>query len=142
MKNPIFVAAVAAILLTGCAGRVVPEGYVPILVTTPDSKLPNIFITSSGKVVVDQEPIRAGKVGDVVTVKWALPAWSQYTFKGNGIDFSDPKPKDPNCIPAPKTTTCTFTLAAKVHKYVISVQRTTEGGVTVLEALDPTVMSD
>jgi hypothetical protein len=137
LKSP-FTAIAAALVLSACAGRVGLEGYAPVLVTTPDPKLPNIFV-SDGGLVIDQEPIRTGTVGQSFTVVWALPLTGPVVFgEKGGIEFADPKPIN-ECASSAKFVTCKLTLTKKEHKYTINASRRvgTEGRLEPLAPLDP-----
>ena len=138
MSRSTFTAMALALTLTACAGRVGLDGYAPVLVTTPDPKQPNIFVASDGGLVIDQEPIRTGKVGEPFTVVWALPLAGSIVFAQKApIDFALPKPIN-DCVATEKLVTCKLTLTQTVHKYTINASRRfgTEGQVEPLQ-LDP-----
>jgi hypothetical protein len=140
MIKSLFVASALALMLAACAGRVGPDGYIPVLVTHPDPMLPNVFIEDDGTVVIDQEPIRTGRVGQPFKVSWALPAASPYVFGPTGITFTDPKPTGfDTCVVTDKTFACTLVLTQLEHKYsILPVPRAgADGKPMTLRALDP-----
>jgi hypothetical protein len=88
--------AACLLLLAGCAQldkecrQCVLDGFDSRLIRQPLPLLPNIFINQTGKIVLDQSPIRiyASDLRDgMVKISWALPAGSDYTFPENGIQI-------------------------------------------------------
>lgn len=177
MKKWTLLFAVCGLLLTGCAhvykeacGQCALEGFDPRVVRAPNPLLPNVFVMSGKFLTVDQEPIRINRrdVGSDgrVTVSWALPAGSPYTFSTkakkdrDGIEFSAADrasvrgapadldrasvrgaPVDLKCGiqgPQEKVFQCTFTVpeGKYQYKYTVYVLR----GDELLEPLDPDVV--
>ncbi len=96
MNKSHLISAACVLLLAGCAHldkecrQCVLDGFDPRTVRQPQPLLPNIFITETEKIVLDQSPIRINKqhVRDGrVTISWALPAGSPYTFPENAIQL-------------------------------------------------------
>ena len=159
-KWPLIVAAYA-LLLAGCAHldkfdcrQCALEGFDPRAVRLPQPLFPNVFVTDSDRLVVDQEPIRIDK-RDVrngrVTVQWALAAGSPYTFPSNGIvigpgsNKDQDKPVEVRCGEPAKFTQqkvfeCSFRAVPgrSKYKYTVNVRQ----GDKRLEALDPYVETD
>jgi len=153
MKKWRVIFAVCTVFLGGCAhfygeARLGLEGFNPRVVRQPQPLFPNVFITNSGHIVVDQEPIRIGKreVGrdGRVTISWALAAGSPYTFPSNGIVIgSGPAggaPPDLKCSvqgSLAKVFECSYRApeGRYRYKYTVYVRRGNE----LLEALDPNI---
>lgn len=97
MKKRLVACIAFALALAGCAHFQLPEcrdcvldGFDPRVVRQPQPLFPNVFIAHTGKIVLDQSPIRIGKehVRDGrVTIAWALPAGSPFTFAENAIQL-------------------------------------------------------
>jgi hypothetical protein len=100
---------VAALSASGCTivsgpgGRLPDDkGFDPLVVRTPQPKLPNVFVLN-GYLVVDQEPIRLwprdyNLEGRTARIEWALAANSdtQWPKPEEAISFS-PDPKGRLC---------------------------------------------
>lgn len=156
MKKWHVIAAACALVLAGCQhfhhdARLGLEGFNPRVVRQPQPLFPNVFITDSGYIVVDQEPIRIGK-RDVhdgrVTISWALAAGSPYTFPANGIAIgagtTKDAPQDLKCSvqgSQAKVFECSYRAPQRryVYKYTVYVRH---GDKEPLEALDPQIMGD
>jgi len=118
---------------------------VPV-VRKPEAFFPNVFVTETGHLTVDQEPIRVPKsaVGrdGRVTLSWSLAASSPETFPANGVVI-DAGPRSQvkfDCGvkgSAAKVYQCSFVPPAEKYrfKYTVYVRR----GDKTLEALDPFV---
>jgi hypothetical protein len=143
MNKSLLCGAVLTLLLTACAaGRLGEDGYSSFLVTRPIPVLPNVFITEDSRIVVDQEPIRI-KRGEAVTVVWALPASSSYTFVDKTGIAIDRQPDSIKCnrLGSGKTFECRFPAAEPggeriVYKYAIRVRDRDRD----LETLDPSMV--
>jgi hypothetical protein len=150
MKKLSLVFTVCALLVVGCQ-HMKPEprggvdGFDPDVFRPPNPFFPNVFVTSSGNIVVDQEPIRIPK-GDQPRVKvtWSLAAKSSYTFPDNGIAIDERQKialKFDCTVPSPrKIITCSFDRppSGKPIKYAIRVRDRDIG----LPVLDPVIMPD
>lgn len=78
MKQTYLLAAACAFVLASCR-------HLP-----PDPATPRVFVTSGGKIVVDQSPIRIEPhraIDGMVSVTWTLPADKDYTFPKDGIQI-------------------------------------------------------
>ena len=151
MRRSLSILAVCVVFLASCQHFQDPrpglEGFNPRVVRQPQPLLPNVFVTASGYLVVDQEPIRIGK-GDIrdgrVTVSWALAAGSPQTFPANcivigpGSNKDQDRPVDVKCgvqgTPQ-KVFECSFKAVPgrSKYKYTVNVRE----GDRRLEALDP-----
>ena len=153
MRRSLSIFAVCVVFLASCQHFQDPrtglEGFNPRVVRQPQPLLPNVFVTASGYLVVDQEPIRIGK-GDVrdgrVTISWALAAGSPHTFPSNGIVIgpgpSKDTPQDLKCAvqgSQAKVFECSFRAPEGRFKYKYTVH--VRHGEKALEALDPFVES-
>jgi len=164
MRKWQLILAACVLALAGCAHfekescrQCALEGFDPRVVRPPNPLLPNVFVVGSKFLVVDQEPIRiSGRdfgLDGRITISWALPAGSPYTFstkekKGpDGIAFSPADRARRIDVPAglecgvrgaqEKVYECSFRSAQRpaVYKYTINVRH----GDRLLEALDPHV---
>lgn len=164
MKRWALACIACVLLISSCQvlhkeSRVGLEGFDPAVVRQPQPLLPNVFITDSGLIVVDQEPIRIGK-RDVrdgrVTISWALAAGSPYTFPstrppykdsvdgiviGPGSDKPQDKPVEATCVvqgSRKKVIECSFRAPREGrtrYKYTVNVLQ----GSRLIEALDPNI---
>jgi hypothetical protein len=114
MKKRCLIAAACMLSLFGCAQfekecrHCVLDGFDPRVIRQPLPLLPNIFINQTGKIVLDQSPIRiyAGDLRDgMVKISWALAAGSPYTFPENGIQIG-PVPTKERPRPPGKPVSC------------------------------------
>lgn len=150
MKKRNLVFAACALLVVGCQHftqepRREMEGFDPGVVRPPRPSFPNVFITSNGNIVVDQEPIRIPR-GEPqrVKVSWALAAGSPYTFPGNGIGIDEELRKrykfECPVTGQGKVITCTFDRppSGRPLKYTIRVKDRNRD----LPDLDPTIMPE
>ena len=97
MKKSYSIAIASVLVLAGCQcfvksdPRKELDGFDPRLVRQPHPLFPNISLSDSGKIVLDQTPIRIKKEhvqpDGKVTISWALPAGSAYSFPDNGIQM-------------------------------------------------------
>ena len=106
MKKWYLVALACFLVLAGCRHfysgdvRPGPEGFDPKFVRQPHPLYPKVFILETERladklpirrILLDQSPIRITKdhVGPDgrVTITWALPAGSPYTFAENGVQL-------------------------------------------------------
>jgi hypothetical protein len=150
MKKLSLVFAALALLVAGCQHmkpepRGDVEGFDPEVFRPPNPFFPNVFVTSSGNIVVDQEPVRIPR-GDQPRVKvtWSLAAKSSYTFPDGGITVDERQKvalKFDCTIPSPrKIITCTFDRppSGRPIKYTIRVRDPSKE----LPALDPIIMAE
>lgn len=150
MKRWLLLLAGCVIGLAGCQhfqqnARRGLDGFDPSVVRAPQPLLPNVFVTDTGFLVVDQEPIRIGRrdiVDGRIKISWALAAGSPFTFPANGIVIgpgpSRDTPQDLRCAvqgSQAKVFECSFRSAQgrSKYKYTIYVRQ----GDGLLEALDP-----
>jgi len=149
VTKSIFVVIAMALVLEGCAGhRLGMEGYNAALVRRPDPMLPNIFIFDDAYIVLDQEPIHAQVREGRVSIAWALPYGSDFTFPDDraivlSASEGNPLPKDLACAIAgasAKTFVCTYTpnRGTATWKYSVRVKK----GTVELERLDPLVWQE
>ncbi len=97
MKKWHAIAIACVLVLAGCQcfvksdARRELDGFDPRLVREPQPLFPNIFISDTGKIVLDQTPIRIKKEhvqpNGTVKISWALPAGSKYSFPKGGIQI-------------------------------------------------------
>jgi hypothetical protein len=97
MKKSCAIAIASVLVLAGCQCFVKSDprreldGFDPRLVRQPHPLFPNISLSDGGKIVLDQTPIRIKKEhvqpDGKVTISWALPAGSAYSFPANGIQM-------------------------------------------------------
>ena len=102
------------------------EGFDPRLVGQPEPLFPNIFISETGKIVLDQTPIRINKsdvVDGRVTIAWALPIRSPYTFPENAIQIGPVPTKDRPRTPD-KSVNCEKDAAQQPTRTDATQQRT------------------
>jgi hypothetical protein len=143
-----FVVIGIVLVLAGCASpRVGTEGYDAALVRKPDPMLPNLFVVDDRFIVIDQEPIHARVRDGKVSIAWALPFPSDFSFPDDRAivlfgSESNPLPKDLSCGivgRAARVFTCTYTPSGRARwKYSVRVKK----GSTELERLDPWVFND
>jgi hypothetical protein len=126
-RHHLIAVALLSLVLAGCASvRVGPpgpikvgdqtitlsgqEGFDPNVVRRPDPHNPNVFLTDTYGIVIDQEPIRPTMVvGGRVYIGWALDSQQDYTFPDNtAIQF---RPGDGN--PLPSNFSCTVSTPKK-----------------------------
>ena len=148
MIRSAFVSIGLAILLAACASpRVGNEGYDAALVRKPDPMLPNLFIADDRFIVIDQEPIHARARDGRVSISWALPFPSDFSFPDDRAivlyaSEGNPLPSDLRCGiegRAARVFTCTYTRTRPAKwKYSVRVKK----GSTELERLDPWVWED
>lgn len=98
MKKWHAIAIACVLVLAGCQcfvksdARRELDGFDPRLVREPQPLFPNISMSDNGKIVLDQTPIRISKKAHArpdgtVTISWALPAGSPFSFPKNGIQL-------------------------------------------------------
>jgi hypothetical protein len=150
MKKWSLVVTACALLVVGCQHlkqepRGGMEGFDPEVFKAPNPLFPNVFITSNGNIVVDQEPIRIPKGGPQrVKISWSLAARSSYTFPDNGIAIDERQKqilKFECAAPGKrKVITCTFDRppSGRPLKYTIRVK----DGAKELPDLDPSIMPE
>ena len=157
MKKWPLILAAYALLLAGCAHfdrsdcrQCAVEGFDPRTVNPPQPLFPNVFVVDRTYLVVDQEPIRINKrhvdADGRVTIAWALPAGTPYTFvadkgivivpvpQGERVTTKDRDPPkegtraaspSPRCERSPqgKVFACTLVVPPRsIFKYTINVQ--------------------
>jgi hypothetical protein len=106
MKKSCAITIACVLALAGCQCFVKSDprreldGFDPRLVHAPQPLFPNISISETKKIVLDQTPIRISRKeharpDGTVTISWALPAGSAFSFpKKNGIQLGPVPSKD------------------------------------------------
>ena len=117
------------------------NGFDLTTTAVPNPHAPNVFVVGSNAdsyLVVDQEPIVIQTSGAPVSIAWALPGGTGYSFGSDqAISVDDPKVSDFKCHvngKAGKSITCTYSVKRPgLVKYSITVRSPSEGTLS----LDP-----
>lgn len=133
MKKSVLVAAVSALVLTGCACN-------PLDVRKIDPHNPGVFVVNDKYIVVNQEPLYFPKGTQDVRITWQLPSDSKYTFPRDGIVIKDAGDEFADCHPEPNGLR--FSCLNKhskpgTYKYTIKVE-----GSPAVPPLDPIILND
>jgi hypothetical protein len=155
MTKSISAAIASTLVLAACASGVGPQemysdskprivGYsLSAMVAAPNPTAPNVFITASKEIVVDQEPVRppGNREGDPITIYFALEEGGPWKFPHNGIEIR----QHPNfCQPVTGSVfviRCSYNrpTPGTVYKYTIRVDPVGPG--SRLRDLDPSIMN-
>jgi hypothetical protein len=155
MRITAAVITVAALAMSACAtdpagrqriepwSRIGTDGFNPLMVHAPRSHFPNVFVDSSGSVVVDQEPIVIPHGENSVSIEWALASGTVYTFPDNAIDIRPAQgstaPSNLHCqrVSSGKRYQCRYDRSGSAkYVYMINV---TDGSRTYTS--DPSIMN-
>jgi hypothetical protein len=166
MIRSILVALLLAFVVGGCAVRVGPpetvmvggktitlsggDGFDAAAVRRPDPHNPNVFITATQTIVVDQEPVRPNMpIGGTIYIAWGLDSQSDYSFPDNtAITFiaayGNPVPSNFACTvrqPKKKVIVCSYDKPNQPQLWKYTIRVADRAG-KELTKLDPWVHQD